>query len=107
MDDVDLTWYGVRTLFVWARDGCYEERITLWRARDGAHAIELAELEAKEYGDGRAEYIGLAQSYHVADESFAATEGVEVFSLLRTSALSLDEYISTYFDTGFERNGFL
>jgi hypothetical protein len=85
----------------------YEERITLWRARDFDHAIELAEEEAAQYCDGSADgdlpvqYVHLAQAYRFDDEPGA---GAEVFSLIRDSDLGPDEYIDRYFDTGEEHS---
>lgn len=83
----------------------YEERVTLWRADDFDEAIALAEEEASECAasvsdeSSRTEYVGLAQSYWLADE---LGQGAEVFSLIRESALPVDEYLARFFSTGNE-----
>ncbi|MBO4269307.1 hypothetical protein [Microbispora triticiradicis] len=98
-------WYAVRCIFRWGKPyDTYEERITLWRAGSAEDAILLAEREAEEYVDGTSfEYLGLAQSYHLGEETPA--HGTEVFSLLRDSDLEPDEYLDTFFDTGSEHQG--
>jgi hypothetical protein len=79
----------------------YEERITLWRAASGEDAIALAEQDAARYcADGDTIYLGIAQTFELFD---SPTHGVEVFSLMRDSDLSPDEYVSTFFSTGTER----
>lgn len=97
-------WFGVRCIFTISIEGgqaVYEERVTLWPAVDADDAIRLAEAEAEEYASNiDADYLGLAQAYMMADEVAA---GAEVFSLMRTSDLKPAEYLSTYFDTGAER----
>lgn len=97
----ELRRFGVRCLFRHGGD-MYEERITLWRARDFAHAIELAEAEAAEYCEDltNTEHLGLAQAYELFDDP--STQGAEVFSLLRDSELSPSEYIDRFFETGEE-----
>ena len=106
MSGVVGEWFAVRCLFAsgWPpkEEGTdYEERITLWRAGSLSQAIEMAEVEAREYAaaisDGPDTYLGLAQAYHLADE---LGSGAEVFSLIRHSDLEPDEYLSTFFDTG-------
>ncbi|MGJ6966405.1 hypothetical protein ACSDR0_31295 [Streptosporangium sp. G11] len=101
----DTGWYTVRCVFRWdpPRD-TYEERVTLWRAASFDEAIIMAEREAAEYGIGGAfRYLGLAQAYRLSDE--VIEPGTEVFSLLRDSDLEPEEYLSTFFDTGDERQG--
>jgi hypothetical protein len=94
-------WYAVRCLFHWREHDSYEERITIWRAKSLAEAIELAEQEAAEYAEeGACDYLNLAQAYHLADE--AIQSGAEVFSLLRDSDLEPKNYLDTFFDTGAE-----
>ena len=101
-------WFGVRCLFRHG-DAMYEERITLWRARDFEHAIELAEAEAAQYCEDLAdprvptEYVGLAQAYVLDDDP--GMQGAEVFSLIRDSELSPSDYIDRFFETGEERTG--
>jgi hypothetical protein len=80
----------------------YEERITLWSARDIDEAIALAEAEAQSYAsESECEYLRFCQAYAM----FAAisASAVETFSLLRDSSLAPTEYIDTFFATGTER----
>lgn len=97
-------WYGVRCVFAITPGeaiATYEERVTVWRADDVDDAISQAESEAEEYADGiDAEYLGLAQAYVMADDLVA---GAEVFSLMRDSTMTPDQYAASYFATGAER----
>lgn len=107
-----LQWFGIRCVFrdppagLWAShdlrsgESAYEERITLWRAASAEEAIERGEAEAREYASAlEHEYLGLAQSYRLADEP---GDGAEVFSLIRESRLPPGDYLDTFFDTGSE-----
>jgi hypothetical protein len=92
-------WYAVRCLF--RDDAVFEERITVWRADDFDDAIGQAVAEARQYaGDLGVEYLGLAQAFHVSVPELAS--GVEVFSLMRESDLTPEDYLSRFFDTGTE-----
>ena len=99
---VEAEWHAVRCII--EHGGTYEERITLWHTADFEEAIELAELEAKQYAAdlGGSEYAGLAQVYALAD---APGHGTEVFSLMRDSELGVNDYLDAFFDTGQERQG--
>jgi Domain of unknown function (DUF4288) len=106
-DDRPSGWYAVRCVFVAGggsedTERTYEERVTLWQARNHEEAIQRAEAEARDYAEGiaPAEYLGLAQSYQLFD---APADGVEVFSLLRESGLAPSAYLDAFFDTGSER----
>lgn len=105
-DSDDLRWFSVRCLFS-IGDSMYEERITVWRARDHDHAIELAEAEAYSDDDGEVHLpirtVEFAQSYELFDEP--GTSGSEVFSLIRDSELSPRDSIDRFFDTGGEHAG--
>ena len=100
-------WYSVRCVFQTPYEGgfSYEERVTLWRASDFDEAIALAEEDASDYAADVSDettqtvYVGLAQSYWLADE---LGQGAEVFSLIRDSTLHADEYLARFFDTGDE-----
>jgi hypothetical protein len=99
-------WYCVRTVLQFGRNPLitYEERLTLWAVPDFEAAVAAAESDARDYADSNPEctFIGLAQAYHLQEDP---GHGAEVFSLLRDSALTADEYLATYFDTGSERQG--
>jgi hypothetical protein len=93
-------WFAVRRVFLHP-DSTYEEQVTIWlspsfeeaEARAHRAASELAEiLEAR--------LLPLAQIYRLAD---VPGDGTEVFSLLRQSSLGPADYLSTFFDTGYER----
>ena len=105
----EAQWYGVRCVFAVGRSPdavgrTYEERVTVWRARTAAEAVERAEAEAHEYvaaiDEPRGAYLGLAQSFRMAEPS---GDGAEVFSLMRTSDLAPGDYLDRFFDTGDER----
>ena len=100
----ELRRFGIRCLFRHGGD-MYEERITLWRARDFEHAIELAEAEAVRYCEDLTDtvYVELAQAYELADDP--SVQGAEVFSLIRDSDLSPSDYIDRFFETGEEHAG--
>jgi hypothetical protein len=99
--------FSVRCLFRWpTRNGSdaitYEERITLWTAESADDAISMAEAEAKAYAVANEfEFLNLCQCYAMFD--IVAASGIEVFSLLRDSALKSDEYVRHYFVDGNER----
>jgi hypothetical protein len=93
-------WVGVRCVFRSTIEGnqVYEERVTLWLAEDMHLAIARAEAEALEYADAvDAEYTGLAQAYLLVDP---VGDGAEVFSLMRTSSLDVEDYLDRHFETG-------
>jgi hypothetical protein len=99
--------FSVRCLFRWlgtpeGSPRTYEERITLWSARDIHESIALAEAEAQSYAaESECEYLGYCQAYAMSAQVSASA--VEVFSLLRDSQLAPTEYINTLFATGTER----
>lgn len=78
----------------------YEERICVWKASTVEEAFEYAERDAVEYTKGlELKYTGFAQSFHLFG---TPRHGAEVFSLIRKSCLSTEDYLSTFFDTGRE-----
>lgn len=103
-----MPWYSVRSIFHWASLSSYEERITLWECDSFEVAITNAEREAELYTKTTEEsgfvvaYSGLSQAYRLTGPP---ANGMEVFSLLRDSVLSPDEYLTRFFDTGDERQG--
>jgi hypothetical protein len=97
-------WYTVRCVFRWTswEGRPFEERITLWRADSLDDAIELAEREARTYAEENGvERLSFSQAYQLSDGS-ELENGAEVFSLLRDSELTPDDYIDTFFSTGTE-----
>jgi hypothetical protein len=99
------TWYGVRTIYRWPNQGSYEERVTIWRASSFARAIELAEAEAREYESEDIEYVGFAQAYDSKIRENELVPSMEIFSLLRRSPLSRDDYLGQFFNSGEEIGG--
>lgn len=100
-------WYGVRCLIRFAEGSGqhYEESVTVWRAVSLDEAIGKAEAAAREYADVCAgEQLRFAQAFFIGDAE-TIEEGVEVFSLMRASALEPDDYLTRFFDTGDERQG--
>lgn len=102
-------WYSVRCIFKHlprhdaTKRNLYEERITIWKAKSFEEAVELAEIEAKDYADPDSEYLGLAQVFNLFDE--VLENGTEVFSLMRESNYTPKKYLDIYFDNGSERQG--
>lgn len=100
-----MAWHAVRTFYRWPRgsDGlqAYEERVVLFDAQSTKDAIAMAEAEAAEYAEQMTlEVVGPVQAFQMYD---TPASGSEVFSLLRTSDLDPDRYVSRFFDTGSER----
>jgi hypothetical protein len=95
-----VKWYSVRCLFKDSDSDAYEERITLWYVANFEAAIESAEAEGLEYARNLGmTYIELAQAFWLADEP---ASGSEVFSLIRQSELSPEDYKRRFFNTGSE-----
>lgn len=97
-----MAWFAVRSIIRFAELGVYEERIVLFNVADADIAIQRAYDEAIEYvdGDSTAEVLKFGQSYELFDDEVG--DSTEVFSLMRTSALDPETYLSTFFDTGEE-----
>ncbi len=96
-----LQWYSVRCHFR-VDDSHYEERITVWQAVGFDDAIDLAEAEAGSYPDG--DYLGSCDCFHLSDAGMQASQGSEIYSLVRASDLDPDTYLRTFFFTGSERS---
>ncbi len=100
-DPPPLQWYSVRCHFR-IDERHYEERITVWQAVGFDEAIDLAEAEADAYSDG--EYLGSCDCFHLSDAGMQASQGAEIYSLVRASDLDPDTYLRTFFFTGSERS---
>jgi hypothetical protein len=97
-----MGWFAVR--HVTQNADSFEERITLWEAASADEAIERAEKEAAEYVAmiGEPErLLDLFQSFELFEPP---ADGREVFSLIRDSDLTADEYVDAFFDTGREHS---
>jgi hypothetical protein len=102
----DEPWYAVRCIFAFDGDDgpYYEERVTIWRSDSFDDAIASAEAEASDHASSlEAEYVGLAQAFHMAVEDRPLASGDEVFSLMRLSDLPPSDYLSRFFSDGSER----
>jgi len=99
-------WYGVRLVYRHTNSATsrFEERIVIVQADDADSAIQKTEqLSREEYEDEGTVYTGYAMAFHVFDEAEDTLgEGVEVFSLVRNSDLSVDDYLDRFHDTGNE-----
>jgi hypothetical protein len=100
--------FSTRTIIRWDSEApekkkyIYEERITLWKAKDEDAALKKSEKEAIRYAkESGNKYLGYIQLYWLFTD--IPVDGVEVFSLLRESDLSPKNYIDTHFDTGNEK----
>lgn len=101
-----MAWFGVRSVFRHRPLGVYEERVTIWNARNMDEAIERAEAEAVEYCSDLegVEYVRFSEAYRFDG---APEDGAEVFSVMRESKQPPEEYIRRFFATGEERTGSL
>ena len=94
-------WFAVRRVLLHP-DSTYEEQVTIWLAPSFEEAEARAHQAASELAEIlEARLLPLAQIYRLAD---VPGDGVEVFSLLRKSSLGPADYLTTFFDTGYERH---
>jgi hypothetical protein len=101
-------WYAAKTVYKkwYVLDGvaqtCFEERVVLFRAASFKDAIAKAEAEAKRYAASseRSVYLGFMDIYWLFEETVGDT--TEVFSLMRDSDLSEEEYLARYYGDGDE-----
>jgi len=99
-------WYGAKLVFQMFHDVQndsykYEERVVLVHAPTEHEAMQKAETFAKAYETDRITYVGFVQLFHIFDDVIG--DGTEVFSLIRDSQLTVDEYLDHFYDTGGER----
>jgi hypothetical protein len=95
-----MNWYSVRCIFRGLEPHTYEERVTIWMAHSFDEAIQNAEREAAVYvASNGFEYLGLAQGFKLSEKP---ANGAEVFSLIRSSHLNPQDYVTAFFDTGTE-----
>lgn len=104
----NLNWYGAKTIYKHELidDGIaktlFEERVVLFQAIDFDGAIAQAEAEAEEYAlSNEVEYLGFMNVFHIFDEKVGP--GTEVYSLMRESGLSDNDYLDRFYDDGSER----
>lgn len=71
----------------------------LVRAESADEAVRLGEAEAQKYaGANDAEYLGFIDTFRCFAGELEA--GVEVYSLMRTSPLDPEAFVTRYFDDG-------
>ena len=98
-------WFSARTVYEHDEpgDGLFEERIVLIRAADFEEALARAEAEAAAYAEAvGATYTGYVTVFEMVEETVG--DGAEVFSLMRDSDLSAEDYIDRFYTTGDERS---
>jgi hypothetical protein len=83
----------------------YEERVTLWNAESLSVAYKLAEDEAVRYAsEAKAVFVRTSDGFSLFDDKFAS--GIEVWSKMRGSNFSPEDYIETFIwtrkDRGFD-----
>ena len=85
-------------------DPVFEERVVIVNASSQDEAIELAEIEAKQYAkDNNGIYLSWIAVYE-AKESKVAFDGIqEVYSIMRNDDSSDEDYLDYFYDTGSER----
>jgi hypothetical protein len=102
-------WYGAKTLYLVTSNttetpaNLYEERVIVLKSNSFDDAISEAEKEAANYaaeGSGL-KYLRYVNVFKLFDEKIK--DKTEVFSLMRESPLTPQEYIDEYYDTGNER----
>ena len=88
----------------------FEERIIFIKCREFVEAFDKAEIAAQKYAEqnksenSKTLFLACIGVFIVQDP---IQDGVEVFSMLRESNLSGDDYLKIYHRTGAERNSFL
>jgi len=106
----DDAWFAAKCIFKHAgvrvsekKASLYEERIVLVRAHDEQAAIVSAEREAIDYVgylEG-VEFLRYTMVFRLFEEKIE--NFTELFSVMRESPLSSDEYIDRHYDTDSER----
>lgn len=104
-------WYSVKCIFEHndlargAEATVYEERVVVLQAASLTDAIERGEAEAQEYvtalGSDSVCYAGFISAYSTGEDELA--DRMEVYSLMRETTLSREEFLTHYHDDGTER----
>ena len=96
-----MNWFTVRHVLSLGEE-LFEERITLWWARDFDEAISLAENEASAHARITDHEDGVLPLFQAFLLSGRPTRGAEIYSLIRHSSLGPEEYLDRHFDSGDE-----
>lgn len=102
---MDSEWYAVKGLFRWyfKEDGAterIEERVVLFQARDFDEALNLAEVEGRQYcvddkhANFRIEPLGWWSAYWIGG---SPCNGVEVFARSCVTRLSGQSFLRRYY----------
>src|SRR5262245_38685144 len=99
-------WYAAKCIFLHGgisqpkKKACYEERITLIRARGFKEALRKGEAEARRYAKSLqgTEYLGFISVYHLFDSKIG--DGTEIYSVMQSIRLSRRDYLRRYTSGG-------
>jgi hypothetical protein len=98
-------WYGAKCLFLHRGESkqnsipCYEERITLVKARGFEGSVRKGEAEAKRYAAANdCDYLGFIEVFNLFERRIG--DGSEVFSIMRSIRLSKKQFIDKFYDDG-------
>ena len=100
-------WFAAKTVYRWRpienSESLFEERVVLFEAGSFEEAVARAEMEAQEYCADSPDkvYLGYVNVFRLFDD--AVGDRVEVYSLVRESDLSDQEYLDHFYDTCKER----
>jgi hypothetical protein len=102
----NAVWFSAKCLFQHRdlsrqqKKPCYEERITLVRARSFSEALRRGESEARRYskGLGTVDYLGFITVYKLFESRMK--DGAEVYSVLRSIKVPKKTFITRYYDDG-------
>jgi hypothetical protein len=99
-------WYSAKCIFLHKdisrrqKKPCYEERITLVRARTFKEAIRRGESEAKRYAKSlpQVEYLGFVTVFQLFGSKVG--DGTEIYSILRSIRVPKAAFVTRYYDDG-------
>lgn len=104
-------WYSVKCVFEHdglapgAEETVYEERVVILRADSLDDALDQGEAEARDYaasiGDDSICYAGFISAYRTGETEL--TDRMEVYSLMRETSMSREEFFTRYYADGSER----
>lgn len=100
-------WYAVRSLFYDILNRFYEERTVMILANNHDEAIDKAEEYANGYvlSLGDMEFSGYSETFKLVDDDIGnIVEFSEVYSCMRYSNLSPEQYVKRFLKTGDEVN---
>gem|GEM_PF-5624024 len=106
-DNNSEPWYSARCVFLLRPadherlDHAYEERVVLIRAESFEDAFAKAKAEAQDYiAEEPTSRLLFVEVYHLFESRIG--DKSEIFSLIRDSSLSAEDYVRKFFNTGHE-----